>query len=123
MKKATHTNLKKAVIERTGTKRSKGRTIHKHEAFLEDDVGEDIQKVRHVAVVTVGPVGITRNCGDGDFLKASISIAWPCRPTEKSVRRTYKKVSKMVSQLLEAEFHSLEELTTAEEDQPKKGKH
>lgn len=111
-----HKNLKRAVIERTGTKRSKGRTIHKHEAFLEDDVGEDIQKVRHVAMVTVGPVGITRNCGDGDFLKASISISWPCRPNKVAVKRTYKKVSKMVSQLLEAEFHSLEQLTTADDD-------
>lgn len=107
-------NLKHASIERTGTKRSKGRTLHKHEAFLEDDVGEDIQKIRHVAVVTVGPVSITRNCGDGDFLKAGISVSWPCRPTRKAVKATYRKVSKMVSELLEAEFRSLEDLTTAD---------
>lgn len=55
------------------------------------------------AYVSVGG-GLTKNMGDYNSVKISVSVTLPCDPDEDSVRECYEKTSKLVDEFLDDEY-------------------
>lgn len=57
----------------------------------------------HPAYVRVDG-GLTKNLGEYESAKLSVSISIPCHPEDKSIRKAYGRVSGLVEECLDAEY-------------------
>ena len=48
--------------------------------------------------------GITKNLGDYNSARIGVVVSLPCQPTEEGVKDAYKRISKMVDQLMNEEY-------------------
>tara|TARA_R110002153_G_scaffold26421_5_gene82937 strand:+ start:17261 stop:17611 length:351 start_codon:yes stop_codon:yes gene_type:complete len=73
------------------------------------DVSREIDSVikdTNAAYVRVDG-GITKNLGDYNSARISVSVNMPCEPNEKAIRKCYKKTSTLVDEFIDEEYKAV----------------
>lgn len=95
--------------DRHGHEASTVRQFSKKKGGRDEQLEEDMQVDRETIATVPNPayVGVnaaaTINLGNYESMKIGISISRPCLPTDKAIKRMYRKVAKTVARLVKQE--------------------
>jgi hypothetical protein len=84
-------------------------SIKKHSDGTEESLPEVskefTEKVDHPNPAYVGvDGGLTKNLGNFESARISVSVTMPCAPTEAAIRKAYDKASALVDEFMDLEY-------------------
>lgn len=67
-------------------------------------ISEDVDTLNPAYVTVQG--GLTKNTGNYESVKISVTVSLPCPPDQESVRATYERASDLVDEYLKEEYEA-----------------